>query len=61
MTIIKVRKGLNGYKYSACDKNGRFIGNFEKLGEVRKHWEKEIQEGHVVLIRELDKLPGDAE
>lgn len=36
MTIIKVRKGLNGYKYSACDKNGRFIGNFEKLGEVRK-------------------------
>lgn len=57
MTIILVRRGTNGFRYSACDSNGYFIGNFEKLGNVRKHWEKEIQWGQVKLIRELDKQP----
>ena len=27
-TIIKIRRGINGFKYSACDENGYFIGNF---------------------------------
>lgn len=57
MTIIRVRRGINGFRYSACDDKGYFIGNFEKLGEVRKHWLKEIQWGQVMLIRELDKQP----
>lgn len=56
-TIIRVRKGLNGFKYSACDSEGYFIGNFEKLADVRKHWKNEIKWGQVELVRELDKMP----
>lgn len=56
-TIIRVRCGINGFKYSACDKDGNFIGNFEKLSDVRKHWIKEVRCGQVVLVRELDKMP----
>ncbi|MCD8376166.1 MAG: hypothetical protein LUD69_04425 [Oscillospiraceae bacterium] len=57
VTIIRVRRGINGFPYSACDANGFFIGNFEKLGDVRKHWLLEIRWGKVKLIRELDKQP----
>lgn len=56
-TIIRVRKGLNGFKYSACDSQGNFIANFEKLADVRKHWSKEIKWGQVELIRELNQMP----
>ena len=56
-TIIKVRRGMNGFKYSACDVNGYFIGNFEKLSDVRRHWSVEIRRGQVQLIRELDQMP----
>lgn len=56
-TIIKVRRGINSFKYSACDASGYFIGNFEKLSDVRRHWLREIKWGQVVLVRELDKTP----
>lgn len=56
-TIIKVRRGINGFRYSACDANGYFIGNFRKLSEVRKHWSVEIKRGQVHIIRELDLIP----
>lgn len=56
-TIIRIRKGLNGFKYSACDENGYFIHNFEKLGDVRKHWQRAIKIGKITLVRELDKMP----
>lgn len=56
-TIIKVRRGINGFKYSACDENGYFIGNFEKLADVRRHWIYEIKLKKVVLVRELDQMP----
>ena len=56
-TIIKVRRGINGFRYSACDVNGYFIGNFRKLSDVRKHWSDEIRRGQVQLIRELDQTP----
>lgn len=56
-TIIKVRRGINGFKYSACDSNGYFIGNFRKLADVRRHWLREIKWGQVELIRELDQMP----
>ena len=56
-TIIKVRRGINGFRYSACNVNGYFIGNFEKLSDVRKHWRVEIRRGQVQLIRELDQKP----
>ena len=57
LTIIKVRRGINGFRYSACDENGYFIGNFEKLSDARKHWIVEIMRGQVQLIRELDQMP----
>ena len=56
-TIIKVRRGINGFRYSACDANGYFIGNFKKLSDVRRHWLREIKWGQVELIRELDQMP----
>ena len=56
-TIIKVRRGINGFRYSACDANGYFVGNFRKLSDVRKHWLREIKWGQVQLIRELDQMP----
>ena len=56
-TIIRVRRGINGFKYSACDAHGYFIGNFRKLSDVRKHWNIEIRRGQVQLIRELDQMP----
>lgn len=55
--VIKVRRGINGFKYSACDVNGYFIGNFEKLEDVRKHWSVEIRREQVQLIRELNQMP----
>lgn len=57
ITIIRVRRGINGFRYSACNANGYFIGNFEKLAGVRKHWIVEIRHGQVQLIRELDQMP----
>ena len=56
-TIIRIRKGLNGFKYSACDKNGYFIMNFEKLADVRRYWKRAIKSGKITLVRELDKMP----
>lgn len=56
-TIIRVRRGMNGFRYSACDANGYFICNFRKLSDVRKHWNIEIRRGQVQLIRELDQMP----
>lgn len=56
-TIIRVRRGLSGARYCACDKNGSPIGSFNKLSDIRKHWQKEIKWGYVELVRELDKTP----
>ena len=56
-TIIKVMRGINGFRYSACDANGYFLGNFRKLSDVRKQWSVEIRRGQVQLIRELDQMP----
>ncbi len=56
-TIICVRRGINGTKYCACDKNGNPIRGFDKLSDVRKHWQKEIHWGYVELVRELNKFP----
>ena len=57
ITIIRIRRGINGFPYAACDDAGYFIRNFSRLGDARKHWEMEIRRGQVKLIRELDKQP----
>ncbi|MBR1930354.1 MAG: hypothetical protein IJ833_02620 [Lachnospiraceae bacterium] len=59
--IIRVRRGVNGFKYSACNEQGYFIGNFKKLGDVRKHWAWEVRHGYTVIIRELDQMPDMSE
>lgn len=59
-TIIKIRRGVNGFKYSACDASGHFIGNLRRLAEARQYWEKEIKLDRVELVRELDQFPIDA-
>lgn len=56
-TIIRVRRGINGARYCACDKNGNPIRGFNKLSDIHKHWQKEIKWGYVELVRELDKKP----
>ena len=56
-TIIRVRRGTGKFKYYACENSGRPIGGFNKLSDIRKHWEKEIKWRYVELVRELDKTP----
>lgn len=56
-TIIRIRRGIGSHRYSACDNNGYFIGNFDTLAEVRRHWAREIRWGQVVLVRELTMEP----
>lgn len=60
-TVIRVRRGLNGFRYSACDAKGNFLGNFAKLADVRLHWRNEIKCGKVVLVRELVQMPDMSE
>lgn len=42
-TIIKIRRGINGFRYSACDKDGYFIGNLKKLSDARRHYKLQIK------------------
>lgn len=55
-TIIIVRRSIKT-RYCACDNAGNPIQGFNKLSDVRKHWQKEIKWGYVELVRELDKMP----
>lgn len=58
VTIIKVRRGIPGKsKYCVCDNKGNPLRGFNKLSDVRTHWQKEIKWGRVQLVRELDKQP----
>lgn len=57
MTVIRIRRGTSGFRYSACDDNGYFVGNFRRLSDIRSHWQLEIKLGRVELIRELKKDP----
>lgn len=56
-SVIRIRRGVCGHRYSACDDSGRFLGNFDRLSEARRHWHWEIRHGLVRLVRELDKEP----
>ncbi|MDY4923327.1 hypothetical protein [Frisingicoccus sp.] len=55
ITIIRIRRGLNGFPYAAYNNAGHFITNLDRLADARKHWKKEIELGLVKLVRELDK------
>ena len=56
-TIIKIRRGINGFKYAACDVDGNFIWNLNRLSEASQYWKKEIKTGNVRLVRELSLYP----
>ncbi len=55
-SVIRIRRGVGGHRYSACNDSGRFLGNFDKLSGARQHWRWEIRHGLVRLAR-LDKDP----
>ncbi len=57
VTTIRIRRGNGNVKYVACENNGTPIKGFERLSDIRKHWEQEIKLGHVKLVRGLDRKP----
>ena len=54
---ILIRRGLNGYKYAACDSCGNFIGNLDNLRQAHKIWGPGIRAGEIQLIKQLDQSP----
>ena len=61
MTIIKVRKGINGFRYAICNSQGNWIGNASKLSGIHKEYEWEIKHGYIKLVRELRIYPENKE
>lgn len=60
-TILRIRKGLNGYPYSVCrGKDGYFLGNFDSLEQIKSYYQKEIRLGSIRFIKETTKYPTDA-
>ena len=55
--IIRVRRGAGQARYCACDNAGNPIKGFDKLLDIRRYWKKEIKQGYIELVRELDKKP----
>ena len=58
--IIRMRKGLNGWAYSVCDADGRFIGNFNLAEEIKEHYAYEIKHKLVKIVKETKLYPVDA-
>lgn len=56
-TTIRIRRGIGDTRYCACDTDGNPIMGFNRLSDICKRWKREIQWGHVVLVRELDRFP----
>lgn len=59
MITILIRKGLNGFRYSACGEKGNFLFNANQIGRITSNWSKEKKTNTVQFIRQLDLLPGD--
>lgn len=59
MTTILIRKGLNGFRYSACGEKGNFLFNANQIGRITGHWSKERRNNSVQFIRQLDLFPGE--
>lgn len=59
MTTILIRKGLNGFRYSACGEKGNFLFNSDQIGRITANWSRERKAGTVRFVRQLDLLPGD--
>lgn len=57
MTTILIRKGLNGFRYSACGGKGNFLFNAPQISAITRHWTAERRNGTVQFIRQLDLYP----
>ena len=57
MTTIVIRKGLNGFRYSACGEKGNFLFNANQISAITRHWSAEYRNGMVQFIRQLDCYP----
>ena len=57
VTVIKVRKGMNGFPFSACTSDGHFIINADNLDQIKEIYAVEIKSKRVKLQKELDKYP----
>lgn len=58
-TIIRIRKGLNGYPVSACNSKGKFINNFESIEQLKEYYAYEIHHKLVQIKKETGKYPED--
>ena len=57
VTTIRIRREDGKVRYIACEDDGTPIKGFERLSDIRKHWQRDIQLGYVELVRELDRKP----
>lgn len=55
--IIEIRRGLNGWPYSACTESGQFITNAASLDEIRELYKVEIKSKRIKLRKELKLYP----
>lgn len=60
MTTILIRKGLNGFRYSACGEKGNFLFNANQISAITRNWSVEHRNGTVRFIRQLDLYPEQA-
>lgn len=61
MTTILIRKGLNGFRYSACGEKGNLLFNSNQIAFITRHWSKEYWNGSVRFIRQLSLYPDQPE
>ena len=61
MTTILIRKGLNGFRYSACGGKGNFLFNASQISAITRHWTVERRNGTVQFIRQLDLYPEETD
>ncbi len=59
MTTILIRKGLNGFRYSACGEKGNFLFNTNQIGQITANWSNERKNNTIQFIRQLNLLPED--
>lgn len=55
--IVRIRKGLNGWQFSECREDGRFVRNAESIEQIKAQYEYEIKHRMVKFVKELDLYP----
>lgn len=55
--IVKIRKGLNGWPFSECRADGKFVRNAESIEQIKFQYEYEIKHRMIKFIQELDLYP----